>query len=50
MDKCCGNCAYHQYYNKTDDWVCCNAESENVADWTDFNDSCMDWEGKEDVD
>ena len=21
-----------------------------VADWTDFNDSCMDWEGKEDVD
>ena len=50
MDKCCGTCAYHQYDKETDDWVCCNAESETVADWTDFNDSCMDWEGKEDVD
>ena len=43
-NKCCENCAYH------DDWthVCFNPESKNRADFTDNEDSCTEWESKED--
>ena len=47
MDKCCGTCAYHRYDELTDDWVRSNDMSENYADYTDYNDSCIDWEERE---
>lgn len=44
MKKCCGNCKWHQRDDKFDDWVCCNGDSEYVADYTDYDHCCEDWE------
>lgn len=40
----CGTCKYHEYEHVSDGWVCVNDDSEYVADWTDFNHTCPDWE------
>ena len=46
MDECCGNCKYHQYEDISQGWVCCNKDSEYVADWTDYTDYCEEWESR----
>ena len=38
MNECCGNCKYHQYEDISQGLVCCNQDSEYVADWTDYTD------------
>lgn len=43
-DKCCGTCKYHQHEDIDDGWVCVNDESEYVADWTEYDDYCEEWE------
>lgn len=47
MDKCCGTCAYHRYDREMEECVCRNDISENYADYTDYNDRCIDWEERE---
>lgn len=42
--KCCGTCKYHQHEDIDDGWVCVNRDSENCADWTDYEDYCGYWE------
>lgn len=42
--KCCHNCKYHQHEDITDGWICVNGDSEYIADWTEFDDTCEDWE------
>lgn len=44
--KCCGNCKYHQYEDISQGWVCCNKDSEYIADWTDYTDYCEEWESR----
>ncbi len=44
MSEICGNCKYHQYEEASQGWVCCNGESEYCADWTEYNDTCEDFE------
>lgn len=38
----------HLYENIDEGFVCTNIDSEYCADWTDYADSCEDWEGKDD--
>ena len=38
--KCCKTCRWHEDYT----WVCCNGYSPNVADITDNDDCCEEWE------
>lgn len=45
--KVCGTCKYHQFESVDEGYVCVNDESEYVADWTEFNHTCPDWEGRE---
>ena len=45
--KCCGTCKYHYHESIDGGWVCVNYESEYVADWTEYSDSCEEWEGRE---
>ena len=40
----CGNCKYHQLADVANEWVCMNEESENYADYTEYSDSCEDYE------
>ena len=47
IDKCCGYCKYHIYEKESQGWVCCNDQSEYLADWTEFNDRCEEFEKRE---
>lgn len=44
--KRCETCKYHQHEDIDKGWVCVNDESEYVADWTEYSDSCEEWEGR----
>ena len=44
--ECCGTCKWHQHENITDGWVCVNGDSEYCTDFTDYEHSCPDWEGR----
>ena len=46
MEKECFTCAWHDNFS----WVCFNGNSEHRADFTDPEDSCPVWEGREDSD
>lgn len=43
-EACCGTCKWHAHEDIDDSWVCVNADSEYVADWTPFEHCCEDWE------
>ena len=45
--RCCGTCKYHCFEDWTQGWVCCNDKSEYLADWTDYDHVCEDWEERE---
>ena len=47
MKQCCGTCRYHEYEDFSQGYVCVNDESEYCADWTEYNDTCDEWEGKD---
>lgn len=42
--KVCGTCKYHQFESVDDGYVCANDESEYLSCWTEYNDSCLEWE------
>lgn len=44
MEQCCGTCKWHWYENVDEGFVCTNIDSEYCADWTDYADSCGDWD------
>ena len=50
-EKCCGNCKHHERDRKIDEypqqWMCCNPDSDMNALWTDYGDTCADWEERE---
>lgn len=45
--KCCGTCKWHKFKNVHAEWICINGESDYVADWTDYNFYCEDYEERE---
>jgi len=45
-DECCGTCQHH-FKDANGEWVCGNKDSEHYTDWTNYKDSCGDWEGRE---
>ena len=46
-EKCCGTCIYHKYEDISKGWLCTNPDSEYIADWTECEDSCENWEAGE---
>ena len=44
-NKCCGTCAYSTYC-KINGYLCCNPESEYVADFVEYEFGCEEWKGK----
>lgn len=49
MKEICGNCKYHTFESVDSGYVCANPDSEYCADWTEYNDSCEDFEVKDNV-
>ena len=48
MEQCCGTCQYHKADDCwPSDWVCTNADSENCADFTEWEDWCEQYEERE---
>jgi len=43
-ERICGTCRWHCKYRNADNWVCVNRESDYYTDFTDYEDSCEDWE------
>ncbi len=43
-DKCCGTCKYHGFGKLSDGFSCVNEQSEYFSDFTEYNDSCEEWE------
>lgn len=43
-EKCCGSCKWHEQEEIDHGFVCVNGDSENVADWTENEDCCQEWE------
>lgn len=44
--ECCGTCKWHEHENISDGWVCVNNDSEYVADWTDYDFCCEQYESR----
>lgn len=44
--KECGNCKHHYHEDIDDGWVCVNPRSRFCADWTEYEDTCEEWEEK----
>ena len=42
----CGNCKYHvcERKNNNTEWYCCNKESEYYDEYTEYTDSCDNYE------
>lgn len=47
MKQCCGTCKYHRHEDIDDGFVCVNADSDRCTDWTEYEDSCSAWEGRD---
>lgn len=47
-ERCCGTCRHHNYDESDEGWVCTNTESEYLADWTDYDHTCEEWEERAD--
>ena len=46
-EQVCGTCKWHAFENIDDDWVCVCDESDHCTDWTDYTDTCEEWEERE---
>lgn len=44
--ECCGTCKWHEHEKVSDGWVCVNNDSEYVADWTDYDFCCEQYESR----
>jgi dUTP pyrophosphatase len=45
--RCCGTCKWHKREPIDGGFICVNARSEKVADWTGDEEWCREWERKE---
>ena len=41
----CGTCRWHR--GEGSDWVCVNDKSDYCTDFTGYEDTCEEWEGRE---
>ena len=41
----CGTCKWH-HCDKFTDWVCTNPDSDYYTDWTEYKETCDEWEGR----
>ena len=46
VNECCGTCKWHVHEDTDDGWVCCNADSDYVTEWTEYDDWCNQWQGR----
>ena len=47
LNKVCGTCYWHEHEAMTDGWICINNKSDHCTDWTNYDDTCDEWEAKQ---
>ena len=47
MDEICLNCKWHTYERASQGWVCCNGESEYIAEWTEPDFTCEEYQERD---
>lgn len=50
QEQVCGTCRHHRHMREpfmAGEWVCTNERSDYCALDTDYEDSCADWEGRD---
>jgi hypothetical protein len=45
-EQICGTCRIHWCDVQSEEWYCANHKSENSNEFTEYSDTCEDWEGK----
>lgn len=45
--ECCGTCKWHFHEKINEGWVCTNADSDYVTDWTDYDFCCDEYEKRD---
>ena len=48
-DVCCGKCKYHQHEHGGDGWICINDRSEGYGDYTEYRETCDEFERREEA-
>ena len=53
-EKCCGTCRYHSPCDlkrgqRKPDWMCVGMDSEYFGEYTAYDDSCEEWEGRNEL-
>ena len=46
-NKICGTCRNHRIDPYDDGWRCVCGDSDYCTEWTEYTDTCDEWEGKE---
>jgi len=45
-ERICGNCRWHRFESEETGWICSNPDSDCLADYTEYEDRCFDFEEK----
>ena len=46
MEECCGNCKYHRFDKDRQEWICANPQSDCEGEYTPYEESCDEHEGR----
>jgi len=47
MEKKCGKCKYHRFEEV--DWMCCCLDSDRCGEYTDYDETCEEFEERREV-
>ena len=45
-NEVCGTCRFHFYDKEEQEWVCDCLDSEHFTDFTEYGDTCEEWEDR----
>lgn len=43
-ERTCNTCKYHRHEDIDNGFICCNPDSDYVAEWTEDYEWCSEWE------
>ena len=47
--RTCEHCEFWEHEDVSDGYICTNADSEYLADWTEPDDTCPEYEERDDI-
>ena len=47
VEECCGTCRHHKFDYDSGEWICNADFADNFGQFTEYKDTCEDWEDKD---